>query len=73
MSLNVWWPKLNTEIGNVVKICVACQGTRNRPPPVVFHSCLWPAEAWERIHIDYAGPFMDTMFLIVLDAYSKWL
>ena len=27
---------------------------------------------WERIHIDYAGPFLGTMFLVV-DAYSKGL
>ena len=29
------------------------------------------ARAWERVHIDFAGPFMNDMFLIVVDAYSK--
>ena len=27
---------------------------------------------WQRIHIDYAGPFLGQMFLIVVDAHSKW-
>ena len=26
-----------------------------------------------RLHIDYAGPFLGKMFLIVIDSYSKWL
>ena len=26
----------------------------------------------ERIHIDFAGPFMNKSFLIIVDAYSKW-
>ena len=28
---------------------------------------------WERIHIDYAGPFMGKMFLLVIDAHSRWI
>ena len=28
---------------------------------------------WERLHIDYAGPFLGKMFLMVVDAHSKWL
>ena len=27
---------------------------------------------WERVHIEYAGPFMGSMFLVVVDACSKW-
>ncbi|CAC5359621.1 unnamed protein product [Mytilus coruscus] len=27
---------------------------------------------WKRIHIDFAGPFLDQMFLIIIDAHSKW-
>ena len=26
-----------------------------------------------KLHLGFAGPFMDNMFLIVIDAYSKWL
>ena len=27
----------------------------------------------EYIHADYAGPFKGKMFLVLVDAYSKWL
>uniref|UniRef100_A0A914EGW3 Integrase catalytic domain-containing protein n=1 Tax=Acrobeloides nanus TaxID=290746 RepID=A0A914EGW3_9BILA len=26
----------------------------------------------ERVHIDYAGPIDNRMFLVFFDAYSKW-
>ena len=30
-------------------------------------------EAWERIHLDFCGPFLGSMWLIVICSYSKWL
>ena len=27
---------------------------------------------WQRIHIDFARPFLQQMFLIVIDSFSKW-
>ena len=70
---HVWWPGINAALEEMVRTCPACQSVRNRPPPVVLHSWPWPTGPWERIHIDYAGPFMGSMFLVVVDAYSKWL
>jgi len=34
----------------------------------------WPkaTSAWERIHIDFAGPIFDSMWLICDDAYSQF-
>ena len=29
--------------------------------------------AWTRLHIHYAGSFLGKMFLITVDAYSKWI
>ena len=25
------------------------------------------------MHVDYAGPFMGKMFLLIIDAHSKWI
>ena len=33
----------------------------------------WSAQPWSRIHIDYAGPIQGKMFLVVVDAHSKWI
>ena len=46
--------------------------TQNNPKTTPLHSREWPAQPWQRIHIDFAGPFLGTMFLIVVDVHSKW-
>ena len=33
----------------------------------------WTTRPWARVHVDYAGPFMNSMFFIVTDAHSKWI
>lgn len=33
----------------------------------------WPTHPWSRLHVDYAGPIAGNMFLIVIDAHSKWI
>lgn len=33
----------------------------------------WPTRPWSRIHVDYAGPMDGKMFLVVIDAHSKWI
>lgn len=33
----------------------------------------WPDGPWKRIHVDYAGPFQGSMFIVIVDAHSKWL
>ena len=33
----------------------------------------WPDRVWQRIHIDFTGPIMGQMLLIVVDAQSKWV
>ena len=45
---------------------------QNNPKNAPLHPWEWPARPWQRVHIDFAGPFLGTMFLIVVDAYSKW-
>ena len=31
----------------------------------------WPTAPWERVHIDFAGPFMGYMYLVVVDSHFK--
>ena len=71
--LHVWWPKLDQSIASVVRDCAKCQLTRNKPQTAPLHPWDWPDKPWQRIHIDFAGPFMNKMFLVVVDSHSKWL
>ncbi|XP_043911581.1 uncharacterized protein K02A2.6-like [Protopterus annectens] len=68
-----WWPKLDHDIEVVVNECKTCQQHRNLPVAAPLHPWEWPSRPWQRLHIDYAGPFMGAMFLIIMDAHSKWM
>jgi hypothetical protein len=37
-----------------------------------LHPWLWPEKPWERILIDFVGPFMGSMFVVKVYAHSKW-
>ena len=69
----VWWPGIDHDIEEKVKACEACQLTRHNPPAAPLHPWEYPTAPWERLHADFAGPFMGRTFLLVIDAYSKWL
>ena len=69
----VWWPGMDMDIEERVRHCSICQKHQNNPSAAPLHVWEYPSAAWERLHIDFAGPFMGNMFLIVIDAYSKWI
>jgi hypothetical protein len=69
---HVWWPGLDNDIEQQVKSCKGCQSIRNAPEEAPIHPWEFPMKPWQRIHVDFAGPFMGSMFLIVVDAHFKW-
>ncbi|XP_039314523.1 uncharacterized protein K02A2.6-like [Solenopsis invicta] len=67
-----WWPNIDKEIEEYVKECEACRTTANNPnksPLIKFQEAEFP---FDRIHIDFAGPFKGKTYLIVVDAFTKW-
>ena len=62
-----------SEIVKKVKGCYKCQSNQSAPAEAPLHPWEWPGLPWSRIHIDYAGPYKGEMFLVVMDAFSKWL
>ena len=53
--------------------CAPCQDNRKSPPSAPLHPWECPQKPWVRVRADYAGPFLGHMFLILIDAHSKWL
>ena len=68
----VWWPGLDKAIENQAKSCKACQTVKQSPPKAPLHPWLWPKNPWECIHVDFTGSFLHKMFMVVMDAHSKW-
>ena len=69
----IWWPDMDRELENAVKSCVQCQRHQKAPAEAPLHPWEWPGKPWSRVHIDYAGPYKGHMYLVVIDAHSKWM
>uniref|UniRef100_A0A182YS55 RNA-directed DNA polymerase n=1 Tax=Anopheles stephensi TaxID=30069 RepID=A0A182YS55_ANOST len=69
----VYWPGIDKDIEQLAKSCHECAQTASASPKFNKHHWEYPSNAWERVHIDYAGPVADAMLLIIVDAYSKWV
>lgn len=64
-----WWPRMDEEVELMVQ---KCQENQREVPKAAVRPWKWPSRPWNRIHIDYAGPFMGAMFLVIVDAHTKW-
>uniref|UniRef100_A0A1Y1NP23 RNA-directed DNA polymerase n=1 Tax=Photinus pyralis TaxID=7054 RepID=A0A1Y1NP23_PHOPY len=68
-----WWPNMDLDIEQVCKTCKTC--TKFLPNLNKNPVNPWPRPTgpWRRIHIDFLGPIQDSKYLVVTDAFSKWL
>ena len=69
----MWWPGIDHDIENTVNKCSDCQLVRPAPPAAPLQPLTWPARPWSRLHLDFAGPFLNYMFLVIIDVHTKWL
>ena len=69
----VWWPSMDEDIENISKLSTSCQIHQNMSLKAPMHPWENSQTPWGRIHIDFAGPYLGKMFLVITDSYSKWL
>ena len=68
----VWWLGIDKHIDSAARSCVSCCSAKGQSKSTWLP---WPAEneSWSRVHIDFAGPFKNGQYaLVMVDAYSKW-
>ena len=64
---------MDLELEQKVKDCLPCQLCQETPPPQApLHPWEWPSRPWALLHLDYAEPFIGKVFLVTVDAHSKW-
>ncbi len=68
----VWWPEMDQNIEDLAKSRTSCQSAKNAPAVAPLHPWVWPTKPWQRIHVNFASPFLGKMFYIIVDAHSKW-
>ena len=69
---HIWWPHLDEDIETLCKSCSSCLAVKSCPAAAPLHPWSWPSRPWQRVHLDFAGPFMGSKFLLLVDAHSKW-
>ncbi len=62
---NCYWPEIDKDIEKMVRSCETCQAFQKNPQQWV----AWPESEgpWDRVHIDFAGQFQGTTWLILTD------
>lgn len=68
----VWWHKIDKDIEHMAGECLQCNQNSKDPKKVPIHKWEKPSKPFERIHVDFAGPYLQRYFLIIIDAFSKW-
>ncbi|UYV84458.1 K02A2.6-like [Cordylochernes scorpioides] len=63
---------IDSNIEELTRECRVCQESASMPPATISE-WIRPEKPWHRLHLDLAGPFKGRMFLVLVDAYSKWI
>uniref|UniRef100_A0A1I7T583 RNA-directed DNA polymerase n=1 Tax=Caenorhabditis tropicalis TaxID=1561998 RepID=A0A1I7T583_9PELO len=68
----VFWPSIDKDIETLARNCNDCQAAAKNPIKTTLEP--WPktTSAFERVHIDYAGPINSIYYLVIVDSFSKW-
>lgn len=69
----LWFPGVDAALERVAGACGVCCALRPAPPHAPLAPWPLPPHSFYRIHIDFLGPFHNKMYLIIVDAYSKWV
>jgi len=62
----MWWSKLDEQLSDS---CKPCAEMAKDPAKTSWE---FPERPWQHLHIEFAGPFLNYMWLILVYAHSKW-
>ncbi|XP_053692552.1 uncharacterized protein K02A2.6-like [Sabethes cyaneus] len=71
MRSHVYWPGVDQDVQNFVSSCSACASVAKSPPKTLLSSWPQTSHPWQRLHVDYAGPFEGQYFMVIVDSYRK--
>ena len=75
--IHVWFPNIDRRIEEEVRSCHQCAQATKNPVKAYVHPWNWPTNPFDRVHIDFLGPFLGPFFgknyLILVDSHSKWM
>lgn len=60
----VWWPGIDSDIERTVQACKSCAEQLRDPDAPMLGRWEYPSSAFQRVHVDHAGPFLGTYWLV---------
>lgn len=69
---SVYWANIDKQSEEEIKQCAICASVAKSPPHDPPEAWPAPSGPWQRLHIDYAGPYQGHYFFLVVDSYSRW-
>ena len=66
------WPNLGEDIERITGSCEIYLEFRRNTAETPLTPWQWPSITRSRIHTDFLGPSHGCMFLLIIDAHSKW-
>ena len=68
-----WFPGIDNTIEKMIGSCNICLQLRPTPPRTPPSPWEYPPRPFFRIHIDFLGPINRRVYLVIVDAYTKWV
>ena len=68
----LWWSGVDKDVEDQAKACLARQEQKSSRVVAPLHPSIWRTGPWKRVHVNFGGPFLNKIFLIVMVAHSKW-
>lgn len=62
---------MDKDVDSLARSCPKCAAVKQAPASGPLHPWIWPIWLWQRIHLDFAGPFLEKLFIVV-NLHSKW-
>ena len=69
----VYWPNIDSDISKIDQQCSTCGQHQSATTQAHVHPWMIPEKPWSRIHVDHAIGFLGQHWLVIIDAYSKYL
>ncbi|KAL1240256.1 Uncharacterized protein TSPI_07279 [Trichinella spiralis] len=68
----IWWPRLDEDVELLAKTCTTCEVNQADPERYLVHPWVIPEKPWQRLHMDFCGPMFNRIWLVFIDAMTKW-
>lgn len=69
----LWFPGIDAALEKLAADCHVCAQLRPSPRRAPLAPWPFPPHPFYRIHLDFLGPFNEQTYLVIVDAYSKWV